>query len=191
MTGPGSGPSILRVGAAHAEVLAAVQAACFTEAWSAPFITSILAHPGSGALLATDAAATPEAVGPEAVGPEAIGMALFRAVAGEAELLAIGVLPEARGRRVGRALLDTALADAVEGGARAMFLEVAVDNGPARALYRRAGFAPVGRRAGYYRGADGTPVDALVLRRSLRSRAGSAARPARAGDCFAGPKSTQ
>jgi ribosomal-protein-alanine N-acetyltransferase len=186
MTGPGSGPAILRVSAAHAEVLAAVQAACFAEAWSAPFIASILAHPGSGALLATDAAATPEAVG-----PEAIGMALFRAVAGEAELLAIGVLPEARGRMVGRALLDTALADAVEGGARAMFLEVAVDNGPARALYRRAGFAPVGRRAGYYRGADGTPVDALVLRRSLRSRAGSAARPARAGDCFAGPKSTQ
>jgi ribosomal-protein-alanine N-acetyltransferase len=179
-------PAIRRVGIAHAGVLAAVQAACFTETWSAPFIASLLAQPGSVALLATDAAATLEAIGPEAV-----GMALFRAVAGEAELLAIGVLPEARGQGAGRALLGLTMADAARDGARAMFLEVAVDNGPACALYRRTGFAEVGRRTGYYRRLDGPPVDALVLRRSLRPQVEPGERPVPASDCFGGPNGTQ
>ncbi len=176
-----TGPTIRRVGVAHAEVLAAVQAACFAEVWSASFMASLLAQPGSVALLATDAAANPEAV----------GMALFRAVAGEAELLAIGVLPAVRGRRTGGALLDAALAGAAQDGAHAMFLEVAVDNGPAWALYRRAGFVQVGRRTGYYRRPDGMLVDALILSRSLLPRVGPEARPARADDCFGGPNGTQ
>lgn len=168
-------PAIRRVGTAHAEVLAALHAACFAEAWSAPFIALLLAQPGGGALLAADAADSSDAA----------GMALFRIVAGEAELLSIGVLPEARSRGLGRALLGAALADAAREGAGAMFLEMAIDNGPACALYHRAGFAPVGRRAGYYRRPEGAPVDALVLRRILSSETGPA------GDCFEGPKGTQ
>lgn len=176
MTAPVPGLAIRRVGAAYAEVLAALHAACFAEVWSAAFIASLLAQPGTVALLATDASPS-----------EPTGLALFRAVAGEAELLSIGVLPTARGRGIGRALLDAALAGAAQDGARTMFLEVAVDNGPACALYRRAGFTPVGRRAGYYRRPDGVPADALVLRRGLSPQAGAGP----AGDCFAGPKGTQ
>ena len=41
------------------------------------------------------------------------------------------------------------------------------DNAPAQALYDRAGFAPAGRRRGYYAGPDGRVLDALVLRREL------------------------
>ena len=53
------------------------------------------------------------------------------------------------------------------GGSRAatMFLEVSEANAPARALYRRLGFAEVGRRPRYYD--DGG--DALVLRLPLPS----------------------
>jgi ribosomal-protein-alanine N-acetyltransferase len=50
-----------------------------------------------------------------------------------------------------------------DAGARRMFLEVATNNVAASALYARAGYAEVGRRARYY--ADG--ADALVLARSL------------------------
>ena len=58
---------------------------------------------------------------------------------------------------------------AARGGAETLFLEVAVDNTAAIALYRAAGFASAGTRKGYYdRGAAGR-VDALVLRLDLNT----------------------
>jgi ribosomal-protein-alanine N-acetyltransferase len=50
-----------------------------------------------------------------------------------------------------------------------LFLEVAEDNAPARALYAQAGFEEVGRRKGYYARPQSAAVDALVLRRRLRA----------------------
>jgi len=47
-------------------------------------------------------------------------------------------------------------------------LEVAIDNEPAIALYMEFGFQPVGRRPGYYAGAGGGRVDALILARTRR-----------------------
>jgi len=45
-----------------------------------------------------------------------------------------------------------------------------VDNPGALALYEAAGFAPSGRRPGYYARTDGPAVDAVVMRRELNSR---------------------
>ena len=47
-------------------------------------------------------------------------------------------------------------------GARRLLLEVRHDN-PALGVYRAAGFAEIGRRCGYYHGADGMTRDALTL----------------------------
>lgn len=52
---------------------------------------------------------------------------------------------ESRRRGVGRALLDDAERQAHEHGLRAVALDTWVDNRPARALYRRAGFVEVAR----------------------------------------------
>ena len=60
-------------------------------------------------------------------------------------------------------MLERAMATAAGRGGRAMFLGVAAGNAAALRLYDAAGFAEVGRRAGYYRGG----ADALVLRRGL------------------------
>lgn len=95
------------------------------------------------------------------------GFLLGRAVAGEAELLTLAVAPEARGRGLGLKLVSRFLYQARLRGAETTFLEVAEDNAPARAVYARAGFTPSGRRTGYYRKPDGTPVDALILHRML------------------------
>jgi ribosomal-protein-alanine N-acetyltransferase len=88
---------------------------------------------------------------------------LARVAAGEAEILTLAVVPGARRRGLGAALMQAALARAAEAGAREMFLEVAEGNEAARRLYGALGFAGVGRRPRYY--SDGR--DALVLRRSL------------------------
>jgi ribosomal-protein-alanine N-acetyltransferase len=51
-------------------------------------------------------------------------------------------------------------------GAARMFLEVAVDNAPAIALYRRFGLSQAGRRPRYYLTPAG-PVDAIILTKAL------------------------
>ena len=94
------------------------------------------------------------------------GFLLGRVVAGEAELLTVAVDPAARRQGTGRALVDAFLIEARTRGADAAFLEVAETNAAARAVYAAAGFAPTGRRKGYYRGA-GQVVDAVLMGRSL------------------------
>jgi [ribosomal protein S18]-alanine N-acetyltransferase len=96
---------------------------------------------------------------------ELVGAILVRVVADEAEVLTNVVAERARGRGIGRDLLDSGLEEAVRRGAATAFLEVAVDNSTAIALYRRAGFVEIGRRRGYYRRAGGA-IDAILMRRA-------------------------
>lgn len=138
-----------------AEALAAVHAEAFDAPWSAREIAALLAGPGVMAWLVE--------------GAEPVGMSLVRVVAGEGEVLTLGVAPAARRRGVGDALVAAAVVAATARGAASLFLEVAADNAAAQALYAKAGFVPAGRRAGYYRRAEGPLADALVLRRSLNS----------------------
>lgn len=95
------------------------------------------------------------------------GFAMLRLTADEAELLTIAVDPKWRGKGVGAALLKAAFDDLLMTPARKMFLEVAADNPPAIALYRRHGFAEIGRRDGYFARANGQPATALVMSRNL------------------------
>ncbi|MBW8734835.1 MAG: ribosomal protein S18-alanine N-acetyltransferase [Asticcacaulis sp.] len=92
---------------------------------------------------------------------------LLTAVAGEGEILTVATAPQHRGQgHAGRLLAHAAQALAAE-NAEAICLEVAVDNGAARALYDRAGFKAVGLRKAYYARAGGPAVDACILRLAL------------------------
>jgi ribosomal-protein-alanine N-acetyltransferase len=113
--------------------------------WSPAEVAEAMAAPGAVAVVAPD------------------GFALGRAVADEAELYAIAVRPDARRNGTGARLLSAWERAAADRGAARLFLEVAADNAPARALYARAGWAEAGRRKAYY----GHGRDALVLVRSL------------------------
>lgn len=64
-----------------------------------------------------------------------------------AGIYAVWVAPAARGRGVGDALLAAAIDEARRRGRARAVLDVGVANAPARALYRRHGFAPTGRRS--------------------------------------------
>ncbi|OYX58283.1 MAG: ribosomal-protein-alanine acetyltransferase [Brevundimonas subvibrioides] len=94
---------------------------------------------------------------------EADGFVLIRTVADEAEILTLAVRPAARRKGLGARLLRAATVRAAAIGATRMFLEVAEDNAPARALYGALGFEAAGRRPRYYPRADGPAVDALLL----------------------------
>lgn len=103
----------------------------------------------------------------DAPGGPLLGYALGWWVIDELELLAVGVLPEARRRGVGRRLLEHVLATTRANGGRRVLLEVARSNTAARRLYESAGFALLDVRRGYY-GATGD--DALVMERLLEQQ---------------------
>ena len=96
---------------------------------------------------------------------EARGFSLLRTVADEAELLLIGVVPDARRQGIGRALIDHFIAHASQAGATRLHLEVR-DGNFAIGMYRQAGFKLAGRRRNYYRGSNGELFDALTLVRT-------------------------
>lgn len=141
------------VGVAHVDVLAALHQQCFKEAWSADAFLSLLVTPGTSAFIATKANTD-----------SPLGFILLRAVVGEAEILSIGVIPEARSSGVGGLLMKEA-AGLVD--IQTLFLDVAADNESALRLYHREGFEVVGRRVGYYARGTGVPVDSLTMRRDL------------------------
>src|SRR4029079_14495015 len=94
------------------------------------------------------------------------GFSLYRTVADEAELLLIAVVPSHHRRGVGRMLLDNFLDRARNDGIARVHLEVR-DGNSAAALYREAGFAPVGRRRNYYHAPDGRRFDAVTFAHHL------------------------
>lgn len=93
-------------------------------------------------------------------GSRVVGYAGALLVAGEAHVTTIAVDPDQQGGGLGRALLLALVRRCVVLGTGAVTLEVRASNEPAKALYRRFGFAPAGVRKGYY---SKPTEDALVL----------------------------
>lgn len=149
------GPAV-RVDATRAADLAALHAHAFDLAWDAASLGRLLEMPGACALAV------------EAGRPAAIaGFVVCRAAADEAEIVTLVVDPALRRRGIGRQLVEAVLSTFARGATRRVYLEVAIDNGPAIALYEACGFARAGERRSYYHRAYAPPVDALVLVHSL------------------------
>ena len=121
------------------------------SAWSAPAILHLLKTPGVFALVAGDEG-------------KPAGFALMRAAGNEAEVLTIAVDPAYRRQGMARALVLAGLTASLAVECDTVFLEVAVDNEAAKALYMGLGFAEAGVRENYYTRGDGLSVDALILR---------------------------
>lgn len=77
--------------------------------------------------------------------------AVVRVLIDEAEILTLATHPDAQGKSRATVMLQDALNALVEMGVQDVFLEVADDNAPARALYARCGFAEFSRRHNYYK----------------------------------------
>lgn len=145
-------PVVEPLASAHAGACAALHAQSFAHGWSVGDFEGLVADRGvvADGLFIGGAG-------------NLRGFVLSRAVIDEAEILTIALDPSIRGRGLSRALLERHLESLRREGVGRLHLEVAEANAPARALYRRLGFAQVGRREGYYLQADGTRAAALTL----------------------------
>jgi len=124
-----------------------------TDAWSRASMTHELTAPGGRYLVAT----------PDGDDTTIVGYAGMLALVGarEADIQTIAVLPEHRGRGLGRTMLTQLIGEARRGGVREVFLEVRADNPGAQHLYESLGFEAIAVRKRYYM-PDG--VDAVVMR---------------------------
>lgn len=128
----------------------AIERVSFGDPWPEQAFHDAVGDPGLVFLVASDESCT-------------LGYVVGWFVAGEGEIANLAVAPAVRGRGIGGALLDAALASGTHVGTEAIYLEVRESNAAARALYGSRGFEVIGRRPGYYR----SPVeDAIVLRKA-------------------------
>ncbi|MFA5606200.1 MAG: ribosomal protein S18-alanine N-acetyltransferase [Leucobacter sp.] len=123
------------------------------DAWTREMLREELTGPHRHYLVAVDSE------------QEVVGYAGLLVVGGDGDVQTIAVTPSARGRRLGRRLMDALLEEAARRGARQVFLEVRADNPIARNLYATLGFQEIGVRPRYYQ-PDG--VDAVVMTKDLR-----------------------
>ena len=135
-----------------AALLADLHARAFAKPWSAAEIAKLMTNDAVFVLISGE--------------PEPQGFVMAWAAAGDAEILTLAVVPEARRKGVAASLVGAAGAAALIRGAASMHLEVAEDNAAARALYTKLGYEEAGRRHAYYAG-EGGSVDAIVMKRAL------------------------
>jgi RimJ/RimL family protein N-acetyltransferase len=96
-------------------------------------------------------------------GAGVVGHAAVHARARGVHSFGMVILPEARGRGGGRALLDAVIEHARASDAHKVDLEVWVDNARAIALYATSGFEVEGVRRDHYRRRDGTLRSTLIM----------------------------
>ncbi len=129
--------------------VAAIEERQMEDGWSEGMLASDLALDAGVRLVAEE-------------GGEVIGYIFCRYVAGEAEVLRLGVVVPHRRRGIGGRLLAAALQRLARSGATTCFLEVRRSNTAARTLYGGQGFVDVGLRPRYYRA---PPEDGMIMRK--------------------------
>ncbi|KAB8295509.1 GNAT family N-acetyltransferase [Bifidobacterium avesanii] len=135
------------------------------HAWSENAIRQELSAPARTYVFdVEDAPASPDArTSPNGGGTPAVrGFAGYWYDGDDAEVMDIGVGKAYQRHGIAAGLLGRLIDSARRQGARRMLLEVAVDNAPAIALYRRFGFENIGLRKRYYQ-PEGTDAHVMAL----------------------------
>ena len=140
---------ITKMTAAQVPQIAELEKLCFSDPWSEKSVASELENDLALWLVALE-------------GETVAGYVGSQTVLGETDMMNIAVHPDFRRRGVAEGLVS-ALAEALKGeGSHCLTLEVRASNAPARALYKKLGFAHIGTRKNYYRNPK---EDALILRK--------------------------
>lgn len=143
------------VGREHSKTLSDLHGRCFAKGWSHLEFESFFERAGVFAAIAYH----------KQNGP--VGFVLCWVIEDQCDLLSMGVLAESRRDGVGLMLLNYALDEAAFLNAKAMVLEVNINNEAAQNLYKSYGFEQFSVRKGYYSNADGTRSDAVCMKKAL------------------------
>jgi len=128
--------------------VATLEREIYPQPWSARVFFDELAQQNRIYMLAAD-------------GDEILGYGGAMLIEEDAHVTTLAVVPGIRRQRLGTRILLSLVRQAVERGARHLTLEVRATNTDAQRLYERFGFAPVGKRKGYYAGEDAIVMWAL------------------------------
>lgn len=131
-------------------VVATLERDIYPQPWSARVFFDELGHANRSYVVAT-------------TGEEIIGYGGFMLVEADAHITTLGVAHGHRRRRLGTRILLDLIERAIGRGAQHLTLEVRATNTDAQQLYERFGFAPVGKRKGYYAGEDAIVMWALDI----------------------------
>lgn len=136
----------------HLDALVELEHQCFSVPWTRGQLTAELPDGHHEFLVAED-------------GETVLGYVGMMYVLDEGYISNVAVSPEHRRQGIASALIEALLRRAEELQLSFVTLEVRESNAPAIALYERFGFAPVGRRKGYY---DAPKEDAILMTRILK-----------------------
>jgi ribosomal-protein-alanine N-acetyltransferase len=123
----------------HVPAVARIEKLTSANPWSAELFRGELALPE-----------TTRAYRVARLGGRLVGFGGLMFVVDEAHVTTLSVHPDHQGERIGTRLLVVLVREALARGTKALTLEVRAGNEPAKALYRRFGFAPAGIRKNYY-----------------------------------------
>jgi ribosomal-protein-alanine N-acetyltransferase len=128
--------------------VATVEREIYPQPWSARIFFDELAQSNRTYIVVTDDG-------------EIVGYGGLMVIEDDAHITTLAVVPGFRRMRLGTRILLTLVERGLAAGARHLTLEVRATNTDAQRLYERFGFAPVGKRKGYYAGEDAIVMWAL------------------------------
>jgi [ribosomal protein S18]-alanine N-acetyltransferase len=134
--------------------IAEIHARCFEHPWSAGVFADLAVKPHHRLYVLED-------------NGRVVSFIVLAVVVGEGEILTLATDPDVQGRGFARRLLESVIAELRVEGQESLFLEVAIDNAAALALYSACGFERAGLRKAYYSRNSGPPVDGYILRLAL------------------------
>ena len=138
------------------DAVAAIEAECFSQAWSRQAFADVL-YREDVLLLAAH-------IGDE---EQAVGYVCMYMAVDEGEITNVAVKSDHRGLGIADALMDDLIRRGEEHGIEKIFLEVRESNKPAIGLYAKKGFEQCGIRKAFYR----EPTEnALVMIKDLRKQ---------------------
>ena len=143
------------VGPAAAKLLAELHGESFETRWSETAFSEMRAGPGTSAILVSSQ-------------NNPMGFVLSRKAADEAEILTLCTRPAFRQKGHGKLLVQHLENVLKTNDVKSLFIEVAISNQAALALYASCGFEKAGVRKNYYERGDGGQEDALIMRKGLQ-----------------------
>lgn len=142
---------IIKMDLSHAQQVAQLEQACFSDPWSLQAVTGEITNPLSLWLVAVD-------------GEQVLGYIGSQSVLGEADMMNLAVSEAARRKEIGVKLVNALMEALRQNGVYRLTLEVRVSNTPAIKLYEKLGFQLLGRRPNYYYHPN---EDALIMGKEL------------------------